>query len=126
MCIGRTLAVGVGGFLGAVARYWLAGAVQRLAGSAFPWGTFAVNVSGSFLLGLLVTLSLERVPLGLTPRLLLTVGFCGGFTTMSTFSYETVMLLRDGSVAAATGNVVTTVLVCIVGVWFGGVVARFL
>jgi CrcB protein len=112
--------------LGSVARYWLAGMVQRLSGIGFPIGTLAVNVLGSFVVGLVLALSLDRGLLNADLRTLLAVGFCGGFTTMSTFSYETVSLLRDGSTALALANMGGTVTVCLAAVWLGDVVARVL
>jgi len=120
----RALLVGVGGFLGSVARYWLAGVVQRWNGTDFPAGTLAVNILGSFVLGLVVALSLERDLVSPNARLFLGAGFCGGFTTMSTFSYETLALLRDGSVVAGMSNIGATLLSCLAAVWLGDTVAR--
>jgi CrcB protein len=71
-----------------------------------------------------LTLSLERGAFNINLRLLLAVGFCGGFTTMSTFSYETLTLARDGGMLAAAGNAGSTLIVCVVAVWLGSVVAR--
>src|SRR6185369_328506 len=84
----RTLLVSLGGLVGSVARYWLSGFVQQVSGGEFPLGTLAVNVLGSFVLGLVMALSLERGVVSPNARILLSVGLCGGFTTMSTFSYE--------------------------------------
>lgn len=120
----RAILVGTGGLAGSVARYWVAGVVQGIAGTAFPLGTWTVNVVGSFLIGLVMTLSLERNLIGPELRLLLTVGFMGGFTTMSTFSYETLTLLRDGSVSLALANVGTSVGVCLAAVWLGALTGR--
>jgi len=122
----RLVLVAVGGSIGSAARYWLAGVVQRLNGSQFPVGTLAVNVLGSFVLGLVVALSLERELISPDARLFLGVGFCGGFTTMSAFSYETVALLRDGSLLAGAGNIVVSLLSCLLAVWAGDTVARLL
>jgi fluoride exporter len=122
----RTAIVGLGGLIGSLARYWLAGAAQRWAGSGFPAGTLTVNVLGSFVVGLVMVLSLDRGLLSADMRLLLAVGLCGGFTTMSTFSYETVALLRDGDVLIAFVNLSTTIVVCLIAVWFGQLVGRFL
>jgi fluoride exporter len=120
----RALLVGIGGFFGSMARYGLAGVVQRWSGSDFPAGTLAVNVLGSFILGIVLALSLERELLSPNGRLLLGAGFCGGFTTMSTFSYETLALLREGGVLAAVGNIAASLLSCLSAVWLGGTVAR--
>jgi CrcB protein len=125
-CVPRTALVALGGLLGSVARYWLSGAVQRLSGTSFPSGTLTVNVVGSFVIALVMALSLERGLLSAETRLFLTTGFCGGFTTMSTFSYETVALLRDGDTVLALGNVLANVVVTIGAVWLGYVVARAL
>ena len=105
----RTCVVALGGLLGSVARFWLSGAVQRLNGNDFPTGTLAVNILGSFVIGVVMAFSLERGTPGPTLRLFLTVGFCGGFTTMSSFSYETAALVRDGQTALAFGNIAASV-----------------
>lgn len=123
--MGRVLLVGAGGFVGSIARYWIAGMVQRLGDTEFPAGTLAVNVLGSFLIGLVLSLSLERGVLGANARLFLAVGVLGGFTTMSTFSYETLALLRDGSLPLALWNATATLGVCITAVWIGALVGRF-
>ncbi len=123
----RTTLVAVGGLIGSVLRYWLAGIVQGANdGAAFPAGTLAVNVAGSFLIGLVMTLSLERGLVNDDVRILLTTGFCGGFTTMSTFSYETIALLRDGEMLLALGNVGATLAACFAAVWVASVLARLL
>ncbi len=100
--------------------------VQHWSGSELPFGTLAVNVLGSFVLGLVLTLSIERGLLNPDVRLTLAVGLCGGFTTMSTFSFETYALLQRGLLAAAAWNVATTLLFCIGAVWVGVVTARVL
>src|SRR5262249_1624419 len=104
--------------------YAMAGAVQHAAGVQFPWGTLAVNVLGSFLIGLVLAASLERGLINADLRLFLTVGFCGGFTTMSTFGYATVALLRDASIGAALGNITASVGACLTAVWLGDLAAR--
>ena len=114
----------LGGLVGSVARYWLSGFVQEASGGAFPLGTLAVNVLGSFVLGLVMALSLERGVVSPNARILLSVGLCGGFTTMSTFSYETVMLVRDGEVMLALSNVAATLGSCFAAVWVGQAVGR--
>jgi len=123
--VDRTALVAIGGVAGSVARYWLSGAVQTLTDGVFPFGTLAVNVIGSFVVALVMALSLERGLIGPNLRLLLTVGFCGGFTTMSTFGYETVALLRDGQRMFALVNVTATLGATLVAVWLGGVITRF-
>ena len=120
----RTLVVAAGGLVGCVARYWLSGFAQRLQGATFPVGTLTVNVLGSFVMGLIMVHSLERGTPGPTGRLLLTVGFCGGFTTMSTFSWETLALVRDGEVGMALANVAGTLGGCLAAAWAGDTIAR--
>jgi CrcB protein len=122
----RTLLVAAGGLVGSVARYWLAGWVQSANGTTFPFGTLAVNVLGSFILGLVVTMSLERGLISADARILLGTGLCGGFTTMSTFSYETLALLQSGGTAAALANLGFTLVLCLTAVWAGMLAGRVL
>ena len=124
--MGRTAMVALGGLVGCLARYWLTGAVQQLSDSDFPLGTLVVNLLGSLVIGTVVTLSLERGAMSGETRLLLGTGFCGGFTTMSTFSYETLALMRDGQTLLALGNVGGTVGGCIAAVWLGQVLGRLM
>lgn len=120
----RTLLVAAGGLVGSVARYWLAGWVQNANVSTFPVGTLAVNVLGSFILGLVIALSLERGMISAETRFLFGTGLCGGFTTMSTFSYETLALLQSGGAAAALANVALTMALCLIAVWAGMLAGR--
>lgn len=122
----RVLFVGLGGFVGSVVRYALAGFIQTRWETEFPVGTWSVNVIGSFLIGALLPLSMERGLIGADLRLFMAVGVLGGFTTMSTFSYETLALLRDGSWPLALSNVASTVGVCLLAVWLGSIVARLI
>jgi CrcB protein len=122
--IARTLVVGLGGFLGAATRYLLGGLVYRWVPATFPWATFAINVTGCFGIGLIVALADERMALGPGLRLFLTVGVLGGYTTFSTFGYETIALLREGSVGAASFNVMGQVALGLLAVWAGAAAAR--
>jgi CrcB protein len=97
------LAVSLAGAVGAPSRYVLDVLVQQRAGGVFPWGTFVINTSGSFLLGLLTGLSLHH-GLGTVPKTVLGTGFCGAYTTFSTFSYETVRLAEEGAFFEAVLN----------------------
>ncbi len=120
----RILLVGCGGFLGSVSRYLVSGWAQNFFDTNFPVGTLIVNLTGSTLLGLLLALSLERGWIGPEWRLFLTVGFCGGFTTMSAFGYETFYLLREGSVLWAVGNISANFAGAVMGAWLGDLVGR--
>lgn len=112
------LAIGAGGFCGAISRYYGVRWVTAWAGTAFPVGTLLVNAAGSLGLGLLLGLAATRTfPPDL--RAGLAVGFCGGFTTMSAFSYETLALLERGAFGLAVLNAVANVLVCLGAVWIG-------
>lgn len=95
------------------------GAVQRMAGGTFPYGTLAVNVLGSFLVGLVATLTLERAAASPLWRSAVLVGFCGGFTTFSAFAYETFEMLRTGDPLRGLANVAAQLLVCLAAVWIG-------
>ncbi len=112
------LYVAVGGALGAITRYALGGWIHSWAGAAFPWGTFAINVSGSLLLGFLYVL-LEGSPAAAQWRAFLGIGFCGGFTTFSSFSYEAVRLLQTGQTGRAGVYVVGSVVVSLIGAVLG-------
>lgn len=122
---GKTLLVGSGGFLGANLRYWLGGFIQARSGAVFPWQTLAINATGSLVMGLFMGLSLSEA---WNPnwRLFFAVGVLGGYTTFSTFSYETVALIGSGSYAPAVGYIIGSVLTSVAGAWLGLVLARLL
>lgn len=111
---------------GGLARYYLSGWVYGLWGRAFPYGTLAVNLIGSYCIGLIMELSLRSTLIPATLRLGLTVGFMGGLTTFSTFSYETFTLLEDGQYLTALANILVSALVCLLCTWLGTVTARAL
>ncbi|HTK48677.1 MAG TPA: fluoride efflux transporter CrcB [Gemmatimonadaceae bacterium] len=117
-------AVALGAGVGGVSRYLLASAIQQRAGTAFPWGTFVVNVSGSLLLGFLLRYALATPSLSVEMRALLTTGFCGGYTTFSTYSYETAALLEDGQYSRAGLYAVASVLLALAGTIAGFALAR--
>ena len=124
--IARTLVVGMGGFLGASARYLLGGAIYRWLPATFPWATFVINVTGCFGIGFVVGLAEERMVLGPTTRLFLTVGVLGGYTTFSSFGYETMVLMREGSFGSAAFNVIAQVALGLLAVGAGTATARIL
>lgn len=116
----HSLIVGCGGFFGAMLRYGLSGVVQRLVPFAsFPFGTLSVNVAGSLLIGVVAGLVEFRQVLGPEARLFLMIGLLGGFTTFSSFAYETLALGQDGEFLLALLNAVASVLLCLVAVWLG-------
>ena len=118
------LIIGIGGFVGAVSRYGLALWIGQRWGRAFPLGTFVINVSGSFLIGLLMTLLAERFTVNPQWRLLLVVGFLGAYTTFSTFEYETGSLLKDGEWTFAMLNIILSVVAGFVALKLGEVIAK--
>ncbi len=116
----------LGGGLGAVARFALASGITRMTGTGFPWGTLTANVAGSFLIGLILTVLDSRLTVFPFWRHLLTIGFLGGFTTFSSFSWETLALIRDGELLFAFGNIMLSVLLCLVFVWAGHLTGKLL
>ena len=116
--------VAIGSALGGVSRYLLGGLIQRLLDTTFPAGTLFVNISGSFLLGAILRYAVDTPSLTPEVRALLTIGFCGGYTTFSTFSYETVALLKDGEWTRACLYVAASVLLSLLGTFLGFALAR--
>ena len=118
--MGVVLAVGVGGGLGALARYYIAGWVQP-AGAAFNWGIFVVNITGGLLMGMIVEASALKLNLSPELRSFLTVGILGGYTTFSTFSLDSALLLQKGqyglAAAYVVGSVVLSILALFAGLW---------
>ncbi len=115
--------VALGGALGSVARYGLGGLVAQKFGETFPLGTLVVNVAGSFLIGFLGAVASSEGRLDPQSRIFATqffmTGVCGGFTTFSSFSLQTLNLLRDGEWLYAGGNVLLSVVLCLIAVWLG-------
>lgn len=117
--------IALGGALGSVGRFWLSGLVAARIGETFPWGTVLVNLSGSFLIGFLATLT---GPEGrwLAPvsfRQFCMIGICGGYTTFSSFSLQTLNLAQEGEWLRAGGNILGSVTLCLVAVWLGHLLA---
>ena len=122
----QILAIAGGGALGALGRFWMSTGVYRLLGRDFPWGTLAVNTLGSFLMGLLFVLFIERLAVGPEVRAAVLVGFLGAFTTFSTFSVETLALIEDGYLVRSFLNMGASLLVCLLACWVGLLIGRSL
>ena len=122
----NALWVFVGGGLGSLARWWVSYAVAQRYGETFPWGTLFVNVSGSFLIGLFATLTGPegRVLAPASMRQFFMLGVCGGYTTFSSFSLQTLNLLETGEWFRAGANAVLSFVLCLLGVWLGHVLAQ--
>lgn len=120
----KYLLIGVGGFLGTCARYLLADWAAQKWGAAFPYGTLIVNVTGSFLLGLFLAATTERVLVDPRWRLLIAIGFMGGYTTFSTYTYESVQLLLAGNWTAGLGNLLGNNLLGLTASVLGVVLGR--
>ena len=121
----QLLWVGAGGFLGSVGRFVIAGFFNRLSPAlAFPIGTLAVNILGCFLIGLLHGLAESRNILGTDTRIFLFIGVLGGFTTYSTFGFESLALLKDGAMLKASANILLHVFVGLAAVWLGDTIGR--
>src|SRR3954470_23764438 len=116
--MGMVFAVGVGGGLGALARYYIAAAVQP-AGASFNWGIFVVNITGGLLMGMIVEASALKLNLSPELRNFLTIGILGGYTTFSTFSLDSALLLQKGEYALAAGYVIGSVVLSILALFAG-------
>ncbi len=115
------LAVAAGGALGTVARYFLSGVIANAFGQTFPWGTLIINVTGSFIIGFFGTLTGPdgRFLVSGITRQFVMVGLCGGYTTFSSFSLQTLNLVNDGEALYAAGNIAGSVCLCLLFVWLG-------
>jgi fluoride exporter len=122
----QLIAIGLGGFAGAITRYVVDGWVTGLTRGSYPWGTFVINVSGSLLIGLLFAVSMERSVLPVELRGPLLIGFVGSYTTFSTLALESWRLMDDGAWLAAGANLAGSVLVGVVAVIIGLVIGRAL
>jgi len=120
------LYIAVFGALGCLSRYYISGWVYGIFGRFLPYGTFVVNIIGAFLIGLIMEFGLRSTLIPANIRLGMTIGFLGGLTTFSTFSYETFRLLEDGEFFIALINISLSVLICLVFTWAGITVARHL
>lgn len=120
----QVVAIAVGGALGALSRYWVVGFVSRLFERNFPYGTLAVNIVGSFLIGIGYIVIVQRLQVASEWHAVLMVGFIGAFTTFSTFSLETVSLMQEGRLVAAFIYIFSSVLVCLLATMAGILLAK--
>src|SRR5271170_1625299 len=115
--------VAIGGALGSVGRFWLNGIISAKFGETFPFGTLIINVTGSFLIGIFAALAIPEGRMDSQSRAFATqflmIGICGGYTTFSSFSLQTLNLLRDREWLYAGGNVILSVILCMIAVWLG-------
>jgi CrcB protein len=115
--------VAIGGAIGSVARYWLSGVVAEKYGTSFPWGTLIINIGGSFVIGIIGAMASPEGRMSPQSRIFATqfimVGICGGFTTFSSFSWQTLQLAQQRQWLYAGGNVLLSVLLCMIAVWLG-------
>jgi len=115
--------VALGGAFGSVARFWVNGLISEKIGATFPWGTLTINVTGSFIIGIIGALAIPEGRLDSSTRQFATqflmIGVCGGYTTFSSFSLQTLNLVRDREWLYAGGNILLSVVLCLVAVWLG-------
>jgi fluoride exporter len=120
--------IAIGSAVGGMARFWASGFIAERFGETFPWGTIIVNITGSFVIGFFATLTGPdgRYLVGTTARQFVMIGICGGYTTFSSFSLQTLNLARDGEWLATGGNILVSVVFCLVAVWLGHAAAMWL
>jgi CrcB protein len=117
--------IGIGSGLGGMARYWLSGVVANAFGETFPWGTMVVNIVGSFVIGCFAALTGPegRMSMDMLPRQVVMIGMCGGFTTFSSFSLQTLNLVNNGEWLYAGLNIAGSAMLCLLAVWAGHIFA---
>jgi CrcB protein len=124
------LLVAVGGALGSIARFWISGLIAERLHTLFPWNTMVVNATGSFIIGFIGVMAAPEGPMNSSARVFATqflmVGICGGYTTFSSFSLATLTLMRDGEWLFAFGNIVLSVVLCMLGVWLGWMAGQWI
>lgn len=118
--------ISLGTAIGGVTRYWLSNVVYKIFPAIFPYGTLAVNIIGSFIIGLVIFIFDERELISQQARLFFTIGFCGGLTTFSTFSLETFSLIKDSEYFLAVINVILSVALCLLGVFLAYIISKII
>jgi CrcB protein len=120
--------IAIGGAIGSVGRFWLSGLIANRFGATFPWGTIIVNVTGCLVIGFFNTLTGTegRWLVSPTTRTFFMIGICGGYTTFSSFSLQTLNLANDGEWLYAGANILYSVALCLAGVWLGHALAVYL
>ena len=122
--MGKFFIVGIGGFMGSMLRFWVGTYIGQRMGTRFPYGTFLINVTGSFLIGFVMTVLTEKTQLSPNWRYLIPIGFIGGYTTFSTFEFETLRAMQDGQFAISLLYVALSVLAGFLMVWMGVTVGK--
>jgi CrcB protein len=120
------LIVSLGAAIGGALRYWLSNLSYKFFPVTFPYGTLAVNIIGSFLLGLIIFIFDEKELISSQLKIFLTIGLCGGFTTFSTFSLETFYLIKDSEYLLAAANIILSTMLCIAGVFLAYIVSKII
>jgi CrcB protein len=118
--------VSLGGIFGACSRYFLSRFTAKILGTGFPWGTLFINISGSFVLGLFLIYTTERAFVDPRWRLLIAIGFCGAYTTFSSYAFESMVYFQQGNWALFAGNILANNLLCLGAILGGGALARAL
>lgn len=118
--------IALGGAIGTIARFAVSGAFARMVGETFPWGTIVVNISGCLVIGLLATITGPDGRLVVAPdlRQFMLIGLCGGYTTFSSFSLQTLNLIPNGELMSAAGNTAISFVACMLAVWIGAVLGQ--
>lgn len=122
--MGQVLAIGIGGAIGSLLRFWMSAWVHTFAGRSFPYGTLTVNVLGCLVMGVLFVLFTERFSDNTVLRAGVLIGVLGGFTTFSSFSIETFNLIEQGAPLRALANMALSLALCVSGTWLGVIVGR--
>ncbi|MFZ1081308.1 MAG: fluoride efflux transporter CrcB [Candidatus Kryptoniota bacterium] len=122
----RSFLVFIGGGIGAVFRYLLAGWIYRVIGTDFPYGTLVVNVLGCFVIGLFLMMAENRFLISPSVRTFIAVGIIGGFTTFSTFNFETLELLKNGTFALGLLNIGASIVLGLSATWVGAIIGRII